>query len=353
MRALILIDIQNGLTKKKTLYNESVFFDTINSAIKSYRDSDFKIIFVQHNNNQLKKDTSDWEIDNRIDKKQNDCVIQKKHGNAFQNTDLKTTLLDLGIKSITLGGLVSHGCVKATCLGGMTEGFETSLLKNGHTNWNKDADTRILETEKELIKNGVRIKDITNSSDDFNSSKSLNDMTIGELGKLFPIVITDYSNTWPDLYVSEMKKITDLFSSNEIIKIDHIGSTAIPGLKAKPTIDILMQVSEQLDIQKLKNSFKSLGYEINNHPENPVPHLTFVKGYTKQGFKGQAYHVHIRYSGDWDEIRFKDYLIKHKQIAKEYETLKLGLAEKYPNDREAYTDSKTEWIEKINNLTRK
>lgn len=94
-------------------------------------------------------------------------------------------------------------------------------------------------------------------------------------------------------------------------------------------------------------------YRINDHPENLEPHLTFVKGYTKHGFRGQAYHVHIRYRGDWDEIRFRYYLIKNKEIAKEYETLKLELAEKYPNDREAYTDSKTEWIEKMNNLTRK
>jgi len=194
---------------------------------------------------------------------------------------------------------------------------------------------------------------IENLPIDFDSSKSLNDMTIGELGKLFPIIITDYSDKWPDLYGSEMKTITDLFSNNEIIKIDHIGSTAIPDLKAKPTIDILLQVSEQIDISKLKDKFKILGYLINDHPENPAPHLTFVKGYTEQGFKGQAYHVHVRYSGDWDEIRFRDYLNKHKQIAKEYETLKLGLSKKYPNDREAYTDSKTEWIEKINNLTRK
>lgn len=185
------------------------------------------------------------------------------------------------------------------------------------------------------------------------AQKDLHEMTINELGQLFPIIIKDYSYKWPDLYISEVKKITDSFSNNEIIKIDHIGSTAIPGLKAKPTIDILMQVSEQIDIKKVKDTFKSLGYLINDHPENPEPHLTFVKGYTKQGFKGQAYHVHIRYRGDWDEIRFRDYLIKNKEIAKEYETLKLELAEKYPNDREAYTDSKTEWIEKINNLTRK
>lgn len=178
-------------------------------------------------------------------------------------------------------------------------------------------------------------------------------MSIDQLGQLFPIIMADYSDTWPDLYLIEAKLITDSFSETEIVSIDHIGSTAIPGLKAKPTIDILLQITEQIDIQRLKNTFKSIGYLINEHPENPAPHLTFVKGYTNQGFKGQTYHVHIRYRGDWDEIRFRQYLTQHKEIAKEYETLKMELAGKYPNDREAYTVSKTEWIEKINKLTRK
>ena len=199
----------------------------------------------------------------------------------------------------------------------------------------------------------MNIEENIKSLIDSESNNSLNDMSIAELGQLFPIIITDYSDNWRDLYMTEAKLITDSFLPTEIVKIDHIGSTAIPGLKAKPTIDMLMQVAEQIEIQKLKDTFKSLGYLINEHPENPAPHLTFVKGYTNQGFKGQAYHVHIRYYGDWDEIRFRDYLIKNKRIAKEYETLKLELAEKYPNDREAYTDSKTSWIEKINNLTRK
>ena len=185
------------------------------------------------------------------------------------------------------------------------------------------------------------------------AQKDLYKMTTKELGQLFPIIIEDYSDKWSDLYKEEAKLITESFSPTEIVKIDHIGSTAIPGLKAKPTIDILIQVTEQIDTQKLKETFKSLGYLINTHPENPAPHLTFVKGYTKQGFKGQVYHVHIRYQGDWNEIRFRDYLISHKEIAKEYETLKLEFAKKYQYDREAYTDSKTAWIEKINALTRK
>jgi nicotinamidase-related amidase len=158
MRALILIDIQNGLTKKKPLYNERIFIDTINSEIESFRNLNYKIVFVQHNNKQLERGTSDWEIDDRIYRLDSDCVIQKEHGNAFQNTELKTILLDSGINSIIIGGLVSHGCVKATCMGGLTEGFEVRLLKNGHTNWNKDAESKILETEKELVKNGVIIE---------------------------------------------------------------------------------------------------------------------------------------------------------------------------------------------------
>lgn len=160
MKALILIDLQNGLTKKKRLYQEAIFLDTINSAIQAFRDSDSIIVFVQHNNIQLPEKTPDWEIDQRFEKHKIDIVIQKKHGNAFHHTILKNILIDFNIKSITIAGLVSHGCVKATCIGGLAEGFEISLLKNGHTNWNKDARIRIADTEKELSKNGVKLLNI-------------------------------------------------------------------------------------------------------------------------------------------------------------------------------------------------
>jgi len=185
------------------------------------------------------------------------------------------------------------------------------------------------------------------------ASKGLHKMTLNQLGQLFPITIQDYSDKWSEFYQSESKLIIDSFSKSDFVRIDHIGSTAIPGLKAKPTIDILLQVSGHIDIHKIKRVFKSLGYNINEHPENPPPHLTFVKGYTKYGIKGQSYHVHIRYKGDWNEIRFRDYLINHKEIAKEYENIKLELADKYRNDREAYTAAKTDFIEKINKLTQK
>ncbi|MBN2818863.1 MAG: isochorismatase family protein [Bacteroidales bacterium] len=157
MEALILMDIQCGLTRKKSLYNAKLFLDTVNSAIKAFRLSGSKIIFVQHNNTLLKKNTNDWEIDPILDKQEYDIVIQKIHGNAFHDSDLKAILSKFGINDITISGLVSHGCVKATCMAALAEGLKTSLLKNGHTTWNKDAKIKIDQTEKELIEKGVQM----------------------------------------------------------------------------------------------------------------------------------------------------------------------------------------------------
>ena len=185
------------------------------------------------------------------------------------------------------------------------------------------------------------------------SNKSLHQLTTEELGKLFPIVLSEPSKKWPQLFQEEKNTIMDAFNQSEILAIDHIGSTAVSGIKAKPCIDILLQVNEETDNQKLMDVFYKLGYQLNKHPENPPPHMTFVKGYTIRGIEGQTFHVHVRYPGDWDEIRFRDYLNQHKKLAEEYESLKTALASQYKYNREAYTQSKTAFIEKINNITRK
>jgi GrpB-like predicted nucleotidyltransferase (UPF0157 family) len=124
----------------------------------------------------------------------------------------------------------------------------------------------------------------------------LNNLPAEELGKLFPVIISEYNPSWNDLFMEERE--------------------AIP------------------------------------KPENPPPHMMFAKGYSEEGFAGQAFHIHARYKGDWDESRFRDYLISHPETAVEYAGLKLKLAELYPNDREKYTESKTEFIAKINALAK-
>jgi len=162
MKALIVIDIQNGLTNRKDIYNISFVIDTVNDAIKKFREIGYLLVFVQHNNKQLISLTDKWKIDSRIDITNNDLVIQKFHGNAFARTNLEAILRKNDIAEIVICGLVSHGCVKSTCVGGLSLGFKTTLLKNGHTNWDKNASEKIRSVELELEQKGVIIIEIEN-----------------------------------------------------------------------------------------------------------------------------------------------------------------------------------------------
>jgi GrpB-like predicted nucleotidyltransferase (UPF0157 family) len=182
---------------------------------------------------------------------------------------------------------------------------------------------------------------------------NLNKLNVEELGKLFPVIISDPNPDWGEIYNAEKIKIEKILSKKNILKIEHIGSTAVPGLKAKPTIDILLEIPDGTSKNLIITKLKHLDYDYISKPDNPPPHMMFAKGYTFHGFSGQAFHVHIRYSGEWDELYFRDYLTSHPGIAKEYESLKIMLSRKYRNDREAYTNNKTEFIRRISELARK
>jgi GrpB-like predicted nucleotidyltransferase (UPF0157 family) len=173
-----------------------------------------------------------------------------------------------------------------------------------------------------------------------------------ELGKLFPIHISEPNPDWVSFFRTEKVKIEKALGHKNIIRVEHIGSTAVPGIKAKPTIDILLEIQESTHLEYLRDILIELNYHFIPRPENPAPHMMFVKGYTTEGFKGQAYHIHVRYSGDWDELYFRDYLISHPVIAKNYERLKVRLAKEFKNDRDGYTEKKTDFVVHINKLAK-
>ena len=127
--------------------------------------------------------------------------------------------------------------------------------------------------------------------------------------KLFPIFIVEPDSRWPRLYCDEERKIKSTLGKQNVISIEHIGSTAVKNLKAKPTIDILVEVPAGIEKESIIEKLRNLDYHYTPRPENPAPHMMFMKGYTVEGFKGQAYHLHVRYKGDWDEIYFRDYLV--------------------------------------------
>ena len=180
--------------------------------------------------------------------------------------------------------------------------------------------------------------------------KDLNKMTTGELGQLFPIILVDYNPDWPGLASIESGNIMEAVGKDVPVRIEHIGSTAVPGLCAKPTIDYLLEILDITNCDLLIKQLQKIDYQFIHKPENPPPHMMFAKGYSGSGITGQTFHIHVRYTGDWDEIVFRDYLIKNQSVTAEYSRLKRKLAEEFKHDREKYTDSKTTFI-KITTLT--
>ena len=183
-------------------------------------------------------------------------------------------------------------------------------------------------------------------------NKPFNDMTNEELWELFPIVLSVHNPIWVKNYLTEKPVLEKAVGIQNIVRMNHIGSTAIPSLIAKPTIDILLEIKDDTDNKRLISNMQSVGYIYSEQPSNPAPHMMFMKGYTPQGFKGQAFHVHVRYSGDWDELYFRDYLLAHPEIADEYGKLKLELKKEYEHDRDGYTHAKTDFIKRITKLAR-
>lgn len=175
-------------------------------------------------------------------------------------------------------------------------------------------------------------------------SKELSDMTNEELWALFPIIIEEHNEIWKINYIKEKELIEKQIGKQMIKRINHYGSTSVPNLLAKPTIDILLEVSQDIEVNKLIEDMNKIGYGYSPQANNPAPHMMFLKGYTPEGFKGQVCHIHVRYSGDWDELYFRDYLIEHHEVAKAYGKHKMELMVRYQNDRDGYTKAKTDFI---------
>ncbi len=156
MKALLVVDVQNGLVEKE-LYEKDRFLGTVMNAIRKFREKNQLVIGIHHTNNQLRENSYSWEISKAIDVRSSDPIVQKTHGNAFEKTNLKKILAENEVKELLVCGLVSHGCVRATCLGGIEEGFTVNILKHGHSCWSKDALDKIRITEEELKSKGIGV----------------------------------------------------------------------------------------------------------------------------------------------------------------------------------------------------
>src|ERR1700751_2981654 len=162
------------------------------------------------------------------------------------------------------------------------------------------------------------------------------------------VEIVDYDPRWPLLFEEEAKRLRSVLDPSQIIGLEHFGSTAIPGLAAKPIIDILIAVRSLAVAQAtVIEALQNLDYVF--WADNPKKdRMFFVKGMPPFGSK-RSHHVHFSEpSGEvWHRRAFRDYLRAHPEEGEAYERLKRRFATEHRTDREAYTEAKSAFVESV------
>ena len=182
--------------------------------------------------------------------------------------------------------------------------------------------------------------------------KSLSEMSLKELWQLFPIILKEHNPLYGEWYAQEKNELIKIIGIKNIKRINHIGSTAIKGLMAKPTIDILLEIDKNCAVEDLKTKLLNSEWLLMSEDARPNFKLSFNKGYTPKGFDNKVFHLHVRYVGDWDEFYFRDYLIEHKDIMIDYEKLKLKLKKRHKHNRDEYTNAKNDFIIKYSTIAK-
>ncbi len=179
--------------------------------------------------------------------------------------------------------------------------------------------------------------------------KTLYDFTKEDWNRLYPIELVEYNPEWKSIFESEKERIVKKVGKETILRIEHFGSSSIPGIKSKPYIDMLIEIpKEMLFDGNLISIFAELGYAHFEVPqrENIEAYSSFGKGYNIEGTKEQIFHIHMCPKDNlmWKQIDFRNYLTANPDKARQYEHLKIELAAKFKHDRGAYMLGKTDFV---------
>lgn len=158
-------------------------------------------------------------------------------------------------------------------------------------------------------------------------------------GKVF---LSEPSPAWADLYAAEARRLRDALGAG-VVAIEHYGSTSIPGIKAKPVIDLLIGVRRLDDALALIPAMEALGYDHAAHAGVPEHHV-FGQGLAR------THLAHfVEHGGEsWRAcLAFRDALRADPVKARAYEALKVDLAARFPQERAAYTAGKTAFVEGV------
>lgn len=161
------------------------------------------------------------------------------------------------------------------------------------------------------------------------------------------IIVTDYNPLWAKKYEEESLLIKGILSDN-CIAIYHIGSTSVPGLAAKPIIDIMVIVRSHKKVDDLADEFIKIGYDYLGE------YGIAARRFLRKGGNEPTHHIHIFQAEDWNNIgrhlAFCDYMRTHEKDRDEYARIKIALAQKYPYNIEGYCDGKENFVREIEKI---
>jgi GrpB-like predicted nucleotidyltransferase (UPF0157 family) len=167
------------------------------------------------------------------------------------------------------------------------------------------------------------------------------------------VAVVPYDPSWPAAFRRERDHLTSCLPSDLLGRVEHFGSTAVPGLAAKPIVDMLVEVTD-LEATKTRIApiLESQGYDYfwraTHGDDGPPFYAWFIKRDPRTG--ARTHHIHMvekRFTEHWDRLLFRDYLIERPDVAREYELLKAQLAAAFAHDRIGYTQGKREFVDRV------
>lgn len=158
--ALLVIDVQQGLFQQATpIYRAEEVLKNISILIKQAREAGVPVIYIQHSNDSgLVMGSASWQLHPWLEPLVGEAIVHKLHGNAFEDTNLAEVLGKDNITNLVIAGLVTHGCVKATCLGALELGYRVTLAGDAHSNYSKQAAELIEGWNQKLAANKAVVK---------------------------------------------------------------------------------------------------------------------------------------------------------------------------------------------------
>lgn len=156
--------------------------------------------------------------------------------------------------------------------------------------------------------------------------------------------VVEHDPRWVEMFEQEAERLRAVFG-DLLLAIHHIGSTSVPGLAAKPIIDMLPVVRDIAAVDALNDQMAALGYEAMGELGLPGRRY-FRKGGDDRTHQLHAYQLDSRQSID-RHLAFRDYLRAHPAVAQAYGELKTGLAAQFPEDIYGYMDGKDQFVKQV------